>query len=126
MVWKAATKVGFGIATVDECIPETDCTRCPDDSPDWLDNAKLSACLDCEVEWVLMMCDLFVVARYDKPQLKGVAAYETNVLPEGSVWTCEDGPDPNGWCHDGNSGFCTSPAYQQYFTTNCKIMCGSC
>ena len=40
--------------------------------------------------------------------------------------SCEDGPDPENWCHDVNSWACTNPNYQDYFTTNCQKLCGSC
>ena len=40
--------------------------------------------------------------------------------------SCEDGPDPENWCHDVNSWACTNPTYQDYFTTNCQKLCGSC
>merc|ERR1719323_2694738 len=44
----------------------------------------------------------------------------------GTGGSCIDGADPNNWCHDVNSWACTNPTYQQYFTTNCKTLCGLC
>ena len=44
----------------------------------------------------------------------------------GTGGSCQDGADPNNWCHDVNSWACTNPTYQQYFTTNCKTLCGLC
>ena len=44
----------------------------------------------------------------------------------GTGGSCVDGADPNNWCYDVNSWACTSWAYQEYFSTHCKTLCGLC
>ena len=39
---------------------------------------------------------------------------------------CENGPDPEEYCWHKNMWACTDVKHKEYFSTNCKKLCGLC